>query len=317
MKKKGKKMADYKSFLHVLRLDDTKIDVTKFLQGIVYVFPKLDGTNACAWATEDGEIHCGSRKRELTVDSDNADFNLFFTTDKSTEKLRDFLRENPNLIVYGEWLNGWAGRKQAGSIKQYLDPGFWVFAVYDTDAGNYLYYETYAMLLHGIYEKIDRPIVIYTNPAYNDIAALLEDNHFNLPKDVQGEGVVCWNYDFRDSFGHFQVAKIVAKEFRDNKGVSKKMKMSADREGLEGDIVQAFVTSADCEKCRQKVLVKLGQDEWTGSNKEIGMFLNMLFNDLVEEEMWSIIKRFRNPIIDFNTLKQEVFAKGRQYLGLI
>ena len=310
-------MATYKSFIHVERLDDTKIDVAAFLNGTVYCFPKLDGTNAVVWADESGNIHCGSRKREVTIEHDNANFMNWFSTDASTEKLRDFLVQNPNLIVYGEWLNGVDGAKQAGSIKQYLTPGFWVIGMFDTDAGNYLYYDIYAHLLEGIYDQIDRPVAILNNPKKEDIINLLTDNHFNLPDDVNGEGIVCWNYDFCDKFGHFQVAKIVAQEFLEHKGTSQKFKQPQVREGLEQDIVNAFVSSADCEKCKQKVMIMFNLDSWDNSGKNIGAFLNLLYNDLIEEEMVSIVKRFKNPVIDFAILKAACFTKGRTYLGLI
>ena len=310
-------MANYKSFIHVIRLDETKIDVPAFLNGTVYVFSKLDGTNALAWADEEGKIHCGSRKREVTVDHDNANFMNWFSTDTSTEKLREFLIQNPNLIVYGEWLAGVDGMKQAGSIKQYLDPGFWVIGMFDTAAGNYLYYDIYSSLLDGIYEKIDRPLAILDHPKKEDIINLLADNHFNLPSDTNGEGIVCWNYDFRDQWHNFQVAKIVAQEFLESKGHSKKIKQTQIREGLEHDIVEAFVSSADCEKCKQKVMTHFELDEWENSGKYIGTFLNMLFTDLIQEEMLSIVRRFKTPVIDFAILKNECFIKGRKYLGLI
>lgn len=310
-------MATFKPFLHVERLDNTKIDVAAFLNGTVYCFPKLDGTNAVVWADESGNIHCGSRKREVTVEHDNANFMNWFSTDASTEKLRDFLVQNPNLIVYGEWLNGVDGAKQAGSIKQYLTPGLWVIGMFDTDAGNYLYYDIYAHLLEGVYDQIDRPVAILNSPKKEDIINLLTDNHFNLPDDVNGEGIVCWNYDFRDKFGHFQVAKIVAQEFLEHKGTSQKFKQPRVREGLEQDIVDAFVSSADCEKCKQKVMVMFNLDSWENSGKYIGTFLNLLYTDLVEEEMLSIVRRFKNPVIDFSILKNICFIKGRSYLGLI
>lgn len=310
-------MASYRSFTHVERMDETKIDVSSFLKGQVWCFSKLDGTNACVWADENGNIHCGSRKREITIDHDNADFMLFITTDKSTEALRNFLVENPNLIVYGEWLNGWSGRKQAGTIKQYLDPGFWIIGVFDTDADNYLYYDIYADLLDSIYDKIDRPIEVFDHPTKEQIVNLLKDNHFNLPDDTDGEGIVCWNYDYRDPFGKIKIAKIVAQEFLEKKGQSKKIKTPLVREGLEQTIVDSFVSSADCEKCKQKIVISLGIEEWTNSGKEIGMFLNMLYTDLIQEEMWSILRRFKNPIIDFSILKECVFIRGRKYLNLI
>jgi len=311
-------MAIFKPFLHVIRLDETKIDVPAFLNGTVYVFSKLDGTNVCAWADNFGKIHCGSRKREVTVDHDNADFMLFFTTDKSTEKLRKFLIDHPQFIVYGEWLNGWSGRKQAGTIKEYLDPGFWIFGMYDIDSNKYLPYDIYSHLLLGsVYDKVEEPIAVLNRPKKNEIIALLENNHFNLPNDTLGEGVVCWNYDFTDKWGHFQVGKIVAQEYLERKGISRKEKQPQVREGLEHDIVEVFVSSADCEKCKQKVMTMFGLDEWQDEGKNIGTFLNMLFTDLIQEEMWSILRRFRNPVIDFTILKNETFIKGRQYLGLI
>ena len=310
-------MAIYHSFLHVERLDETKINVSAFLNGTIYIFPKLDGTNSCVWADELGNIHCGSRKREISLDHDNADFMLFFTTDKSTENLRNFLIEHPYYIVYGEWLNGWSGRKQAGTIKQYLDPGFWIFGVFNNDTLSYLNYEKYFSMLKDIYDKIDQPLAILNYPSEKDIINLLEQNHFNLPNDVLGEGVVCWNYDFRDQFGHFQVAKIVAKEFHEMKGQSQKIKVPQIREGLEQDIINAFISSADCEKCKQKVMVMFNLDSWDNSGKNIGTFLNLLYNDLIKEEMISIIKRFKNPVIDFAILKAACFIKGRTYLGLI
>lgn len=310
-------MAIYHSFLHVERLDETKINVSAFLNGTIYIFPKLDGTNSCVWADELGNIHCGSRKREISLDHDNADFMLFFTTDKSTEKLRNFLIEHPYYIIYGEWLNGWSGRKQAGTIKQYLNPGFWIFGVFNNDTLSYINYEKYFSMLKDIYDKIDCPLAVLDHPSKEDIIALLEQNHFNLPNDVLGEGVVCWNYDFRDQFGHFQVAKIVAKEFHEMKGQSQKIKVPQIREGLEQDIINAFVSSADCEKCKQKVMIMFNLDSWDNSGKNIGTFLNLLYNDLIEEEMISIIKRFKNPVIDFAILKAACFTKGRIYLGLI
>lgn len=309
-------MATYKSFFHVERMDEKKMDVPAFLQGEVLGFSKLDGTNSVVWADR-GEIHCGSRKREISLEHDNADFMLFMTTDKSTEKLRNFLLEHENFILYGEWLNGWCGRKQAGTIKQYQDPGFWVIAMFNIDSGCYVHYDIYSKLLEGIYDKIDRPIARLTNPKYEDCAALLDDNHFNLPDDVKGEGVVFYNYGYRDRFGHPMIAKIVAEEYYAGKGNSPKKKVAIMREGLEQDIVEAFVTDADCAKCQQKVMVMFNMDEWVINGKVISAYLNLLFHDLVEEEMWAIIKSFRNPIIDFGVLKNNVMVKGRKYLGLI
>ena len=308
-------MAIFRAFTHVERLDETKIDVSAFLNGTCYIFAKQDGTNFCAWS-KNGEIHCGSRKREITIDHDNAESMFFFTTDDRYEGLRNYLLNHEDYILYGEYLGGEAGRKMTGTIKQYLNPGLQVFAVWDTTNNRYLSYEEYANDLTKIFDGIVPPLAILNNPAYDDILTLL-DNHYNLPDDIHAEGVVIYNYNYRDNFGHCVIAKIVAKEYLEHKGTSQKIRIPQIREGLEHDIVEVFVSSADCEKCKQKIMVAENLNEWENTGKYIGMFLNMLFTDLITEEMLSIVRRFKNPIIDFAILKNECFIVGRKYLGLI
>lgn len=308
-------MAVFRAFTHVERLDETKIDVSSFLNGTCYIFSKQDGTNFCAWA-KNGEIHCGSRKREITIDHDNAESMFFFTTDHRYEGLRNYLLNHEEYVLYGEYLGGEAGRKMTGTIKQYLNAGLQVFAVWDTVNNRYLTYEEYADDLNPVFDGVVPPLAILNNPSYEDILTLL-DNHYNLPDDTHAEGVVIYNYNYRDNFGHCVIAKIVAKEYLEKKGTSQKVRIPQTREGLEHDIVAAFISSADCEKCKQKIMVAESLDEWENTGKYIGMFLNMLFTDLITEEMFSIIRRFKTPVIDFAVLKNECFIVGRKYLGLI
>lgn len=307
-------MAYYRTFEHVLRLEPSKIDVASFLNGIVYVMSKTDGTNFCAWSDESGNIHCGSRHRELSLEKDNADSMLFFTTEPRFEKLRDWLIENPNYIVYGEWVNGLAGHKLCGTIKEYINKGLMLFAVYDTNTQRYLDYPTYSFLLDGIYDQIVEPLVVLYNPSIQEIEKYVE-NHYNLPDDVFAEGIVCWNYDFKDKFGHFQLAKIVNAESKVGKGRIKVK--NTPIENVEKIIVDSYVTDADCDKAKQKACVRFNLDEWVVENRTMGFYLNTLFQDLVEEEMWSIIKKLKMPTINFGVLRQMVNNRGRQYLGLI
>ena len=58
-------------YQHLERFGTT--DVLNIEIGTCYVFPKIDGTNACVWMS-DGELQAGSRKRKLTLESDNAGF---------------------------------------------------------------------------------------------------------------------------------------------------------------------------------------------------------------------------------------------------
>ena len=59
-------------YQHIERIGTDETD--GILIGSVYVFPKLDGTNASVWLNSDGTIGAGSRNRTLSAQSDNAGF---------------------------------------------------------------------------------------------------------------------------------------------------------------------------------------------------------------------------------------------------
>lgn len=307
-------MAYYRAFEHVLRLETSKIDVARFLQGTIYIFSKTDGTCFCAWADEQGNIHCGSRHREITLEKDNANSMLFFTTEPMFVDLRNWLIENPQYIVYGEFIGGLAGRKMVGTIKDYEKKGMMLFAVYDTENHKYLPYPEYHLMLKDVYDQIVEPLAIIQNPSLQEIERYIE-NHYNLPDDILAEGIILYNYDFKDKFGRFQLAKIVNAESKVGKGRVKVKNLPMNN--VEQMIVDAYVTDADCEKAKQKACVHFNLEEWEVNNKTMGFYLNCLFQDLVEEELWSILKKFKMPTIQFGLLRQLVNQKGRQYLGLI
>jgi hypothetical protein len=307
-------MAYYRAFEHVLRLDPSKSDVNNFLNGTVYIFSKTDGTNFSAWADEYGNIHCGSRHREITLEHDNADSMLFFTTEPMFEKLRQWLIEHPQYIIYGEFIGGLAGRKMVGTIKEYLHKGMMLFAVYDIVASKYLPYSVYKEMLKDVYDQVVEPLVVLKNPSLQEVEKYIE-NHYNLPEDHFAEGIVCWNYDFKDMFNHFQIAKIVNAESKVGKGRVKTKNLPVDN--VEQLIVDSYVTDADCEKAIQKACVKFNLENWVVDRRTMGFYLNTLFSDLLEEEMGSIVKKFKMPTIQFGLLRQLVFKKGRAYLGLV
>ena len=64
---------EFLKYQHVERYGNDEVDGINI--GTCYVFPKIDGTNASVWLGEDGEIHAGSRNRELRLDNE---FNALF-----------------------------------------------------------------------------------------------------------------------------------------------------------------------------------------------------------------------------------------------
>lgn len=306
----------FRAFEHVERLDPDKVDVAAILDSDeVYVFPKMDGTNASVWCS-DGEIHCGSRKREVSIDNDNGGFCAYITQsdDEQIANLRDFCRTHSNLIVYGEYIGHVPqAARFLGSIKTYLDGGFFIFAVFDIDAGRYLTYPEYSKTLCGIYDKVLKPVVL-DHPKVGDIESLVDDNHYNLPPTETGEGVVVYNYGYRDAYGHFVISKIVRAEYKESKSKPKKQYTLGE---IEQEFVDTVITCAFMDKCRNKVCQMLDAEEFDTSNpKHVNIFLNLLVSDSIDEDIYTFVKKKRFPTIDFNLLKNEIMLSGRKFIGL-
>lgn len=90
---------EYKSYQHIERWGTDETEGIE--KGKCFVFPKIDGTNATVYLGDDGTVKAGSRKRELTLDHDNAGFYAAITQD---QRIVSYLKEFPNHRLYGEWL---------------------------------------------------------------------------------------------------------------------------------------------------------------------------------------------------------------------
>ena len=305
---------------HVIRLGHP--DIEGYLEGRVYVTPKLDGTNSCIW-WEDDKIHCGSRNRELSLEYDNANFMHWVMSDDAyAERLRAFCETQKSAIVYGEWL-GLPGSKMVGHIKTYLESGFYPFDVKalmtEDDQDFHSGFASPDAELYRVLQEISgdhflTPYAVFDNPTEEQIVAEIDKNHFDLPDYAIGEGIVIKNYDFKSKYGHHEFAKIVREEYKQDK--AKRKRSVASNADIEKTIVDMYVTNADMEKCKQKVLVLLEREEWENESKAIGMFMTMLFRDLIEEEMFDIIKKLHRPTVNFKVLEDDVKRKARDFLRL-
>ncbi len=307
-------MIEFRGYTHVERLDK---DVVKdILRGEVSVTPKQDGTNACAWS--DGErIFAGSRTRFLAPDEDdNAGFRKYVTESEDPEvaALRDFVRANPKYTVYGEWLAGIDGRKLTGSIKQYVDGGFWVFDVYDHTTEDYLPHDDWFSALYPVYHRCV-PELAHGKLTVERLEELVESNHFNLPENVVGEGIVIKGEpSYRDVYGHIQIAKIVRAEFKASKAKPKKV---YDTGELEDEFVDTYMTAAFVDKELNKIRLALGLDEVDNKNgKLIGYAMSSIPNVCVEENIVEFIKKRKNPTLDFGRIVGKSKNVIRDFLGL-
>lgn len=114
-------MSHFNKYVHLER--STRAEVQNFIGRDTILQPKLDGTNSSIWVNDNGNITCGSRTREISIEKDNAGFADYITNTDDTEvkALKNWLLDHPNYIIYGEWLGGVDGCKFTGTIKTYLE----------------------------------------------------------------------------------------------------------------------------------------------------------------------------------------------------
>ena len=308
-------MPGYKSYLHVERLD--KDECAGLLQGRVYVTAKLDGTNAVVWADENRGIHCGSRTRELSLDNDNAGFMAWMMQDTPgsiQEKIHFMCQDNPHLIFYGEW-----GVGRIGAIKKYDKTAqncLWFFDAYNRNADEYIHWDKLCELLDrydlGNY-KVEL-LATLDHPSPQDIVNLADNNHFLLDDDTVGEGVVCKNYDFINKYGRYTVGKYVLNTFKPHKS----SRVIAPGK-VEQMFVDKYITVPELDKAKAKAALYCGEeyDQIINKNKFIGVFINIIWKDTLEENIVDFLKKQHNPVIDFNNLNSLCKLECRKYLGLV
>ena len=82
-------------YQHVERIDADEAE--GLLDGVCHIFPKMDGSNMCAY-TEDGKVCTMSRNKEIQPPEP---FAVFI---ERNENVRRFLTDFPGLRLYGEWM---------------------------------------------------------------------------------------------------------------------------------------------------------------------------------------------------------------------
>ena len=286
---------NYNKYQHIERLGSAEVE--GILEGLCYIFPKLDGTNSQLWW--DNGLKAGSRNRELSVESDNAGFYNWALTQ---DNILSFFQDHPDLKLYGEWL-------VPHTLKNYNSNAWRNFYVFDVirEDGSYLPYEEYNALL-SIYGIPTIPVLLVkANPSLSELNELLSNNTYLISEGI-GEGIVIKNYNYVNKYGRKTWAKIVADEFKVLKGIP--VKDISEQKPIEFQIVETFLTEAFVRKELAKIELV---EPW--SSKLIPKLLNTVFHELIAEEMWNILKRFKNPKINFKDLNNLTISKIKELLS--
>lgn len=296
----GVNMSEYQKYQHVEKLGTRECeDITI---GRCYVFPKLDGTNAQAWF--DGEkMRYGSRKRELSLEKDNAGFMREMS---ENEKLTVACKAFRGCRVYGEWL-------VPHSLKTYRDDAWRRFYVFDIqkEDGSYVLYDDYQPILEDLGVDYVAPLRIINNPTYENLIDVTNQNDV-LIKDGEGrgEGVVVKNYDFVNRHGRTTWAKIVTSEFREKHAKTMGAPEGEGSSLIEEDIVNRLLSPELIGKV--KANLESREDGW--HSKLIGELLGTVFYDFVREHSWDIVKKFKSPTLNYKTLQRFVTLKTKETL---
>lgn len=288
----------FRKYQHIERFGADEVDGIEL--GSVYVFPKLDGTNASVWLNN-GLIKAGSRNRELSLENDNAGFyNAVFTD----QRVKGYLTKHPTHRLFGEWL-------VPHSLKTYREDAWRRFYIFDVcidkdDGLEYLPYDIYKPLLDEFDLDYIPPIGIIKNGSYEYFVKCLERNVF-LIEDGKGfgEGIVLKNYDFYNKYGRQTWAKIVTNEFKEKHHKEMGAPVIEAEKMIEQKIVDDFCSAAFIEKEYAKIITE--REGW--QSRYIPELLSRVFSELIKEESWNIIKAYKYPKINFKTLNALVIAK--------
>lgn len=322
----------FRKYDHVERLGAEEVEGIDL--GEVYVFPKLDGTNASVWlyypVPEDGfgpgapEICSGSRTRTLSEGNDNAGFRRWVLDDDTWPLWQGLIRAGgTHWTLYGEWL-------VPHTLKTYRSDAwrrFWIVDVYDNLQGRYLPFDDYAAELNCIGFDVVEPLCIITNPSEAQLRKEVEANtYLIIDGGGAGEGIVIKNYAWTNKYGRQPWAKIVRNEFKEE---NKRAFGTTEKGGkfqVEAAIAEEFVTETSVRKARAKIEFDvLNTHDFANYDrplksviegarpKIIPRLLGTVFYDLIREDLWDALKKHKFPSIDFRRLRSHTILRTKQF----
>lgn len=265
---------EYRGYQHIERLGTPEVE--GILNGEVYVYPKLDGTNGQAWS-DGNTIFVGSRKRFITPEDDNAGCAKAILENDS---ICNYLADHVGHHIFFEWLVPHTIKNY--EVDAWRKPYVFDVAVENGEGFIYLPYETFAPLLKSYSITVIDPLDKIVNPTTEQLMKLLESNHYLMQGDEIGEGIVIKNYGYRNRYGRQTWAKIVRAEFHKTKGTPKPKTIGLSE--VEQAIVDKYITEAVVQKEKAKIENEVGVWE----SKHIGRLLSTVWHTLITEESYHL-----------------------------
>ena len=292
-------------YQHIERYGTDEVDGIQ--SGMCHIFPKLDGTNAQCYMGNN-ELKFGSSKRLLSLDFDNAGFMAQMLKD---ERIKAFFNDYPDLRLFGEFL-------VPHSLRTYKEDAWREFYIFDvielkfegeTPIPRYLEYEEYLAITSKYGLKCIPPIAIKDDPDEDFFNRCIEKNTYLIREDKGvGEGIVIKNYSFINKYGRKTWAKIVTKEFKEKHRLKR-----SSTDIIKPDVHNAIIDKLLTREMILKTYEKVRQMNGSFTSKNTFQLLNTVYHDFIVEESWNIVKKFKNPTIDYHKLQGLVFDKVKEY----
>ena len=294
---------EFKKYQHIERYGNTEVEGIEV--GECLVFHKLDGSNGSVWLDNEGNIKAGSRNRELSLDKDNQGFYAHILENNN---IKQYLQKHPTHRLYGEWL-------VPHSLRTYRDNAWRRFYVFDVcldkedGAVEYIPYDIYKPMLGEFDLDYIPPIARINNGSYEQFIKCLDSANF-LVEDGEGngEGIVIKNYNFYNRFGRQVWAKIVTNEFKEKHSKTMGAPVVNNEYIIEEKIIREFCTEAFIEKEFAKLVNE--KDGWT--SKYIPELFGRVWYELINEESWNIIKKYKSPTINYKLLNNLMIKKIKE-----
>ena len=319
-------MTEFKRYQHVERLGDPEVEGIG--NGLVYIFPKLDGANGSVWVEDTPasdrsaaptglQVCAGSRNLELDRETDNAGFYAY--VQEHSGMYLQYLGDHPDRILYGEWL-------VPHTIKDY-EPWAWrrfyVFDVYDTVSGRYLAYDEYADDLDAAGIDVIPPLYTIENPSLSEdqLNTFLTTNFYLMKGhgdgdgdgdgdgEAVGEGVVIKNYGWTNRYGRQTWAKVVRTAFKTDSRAEHKG-------GSEPTVEDRLIESLLTEEAITHEVLKFRDEYGDYAARNYRELLGRVWKGWLEDNIWKIISKAGKNSVNFSTLRHKAEAKIKEYYPL-
>lgn len=285
----------FKSYPKIHRLGKEETD--GILDAPFTLQEKIDGANVSIWLDE-GEVKCGSRTRELP---DDESFNGFTAYVKSNPKIKNWLMDNENFTLYGEWLV-----KHTITYPESAYRKIYLYDIYDNKNERFL--------TQPVVQKLAEEMGLEYPQIFSENAQLTEEQIKEfvgktlVPDAANGEGVVIKQHGFKSKFGDLTYAKVVHEKFKESNAIVFGGNNKHSESYEEMYIVNKYCTLGRVQKIMQKLQPEVDRRL---DMQHTGEVAGRCLHDMITEEAWEIFNKGR--VIDNKKLK---YLASRKFIQI-